>query len=70
MEVTGQGNVSVKRTHGGLLKLKDVKFIPRLKKSLKSVTQLATSSHKVVFDGSSWKILSGAKSVFFRVGAM
>ena len=36
------------------------KYIPRLKKSLVSMTQLATSSHKDEFDGVSWKLVKGA----------
>ncbi|KMT18040.1 hypothetical protein BVRB_2g032330 [Beta vulgaris subsp. vulgaris] len=40
MEVMGKGDVSVKLTHGGSLELKNVKFIPRLKKNLISVANL------------------------------
>ena len=53
VQVMGQGDLSVKLTHGGLLELKDVKFIPKLNKSLISVIQIATSGHKVVFDSGS-----------------
>lgn len=60
VEVMGKGDVSVKLTHGGSLELKNVKYIPRLKKNLISVAQLATSGYKVVFDGGSWKIVKGA----------
>lgn len=66
VQVMGQGNVSLKLTHGGSLGLKDVKYIPRLKKSLISVTQLATSGHKVVFDDGSWKLVKGAMVITRR----
>lgn len=61
MEVMGSGEVSVKLTNGGLLKLKDVKYIPKLKNNLISVSQLDKCGYKVVFEGGSWRIVKGAR---------
>uniref|UniRef100_A0A803N665 Retrovirus-related Pol polyprotein from transposon TNT 1-94-like beta-barrel domain-containing protein n=1 Tax=Chenopodium quinoa TaxID=63459 RepID=A0A803N665_CHEQI len=60
VKVMGSGDVSVKLTNGGFLELKDVMYIPKLKKSLISVCKLDKAGYKVVFERGSWRIVKGA----------
>uniref|UniRef100_A0A803L7T0 Retrovirus-related Pol polyprotein from transposon TNT 1-94-like beta-barrel domain-containing protein n=1 Tax=Chenopodium quinoa TaxID=63459 RepID=A0A803L7T0_CHEQI len=59
VEVMGSGDVSVKLMNGGLLELKDVMYIPKLKKSLISISKLDKVGYKVVFERESWRIVKG-----------
>ena len=51
--VEGMEDVSVKLASEDMFELKDVKFIPDLKKNLISSSQHDKSSYKVVFEGGS-----------------
>ena len=47
--VSGEGTVVFQREHGAPLTLTDVKYVPRLKKNLVSVTMLEDKGYDVVF---------------------
>ncbi|KAH9613471.1 hypothetical protein KSS87_004680 [Heliosperma pusillum] len=63
MPIMGRGDVKILTPTGGRWELTDVMFIPKLKKKLISVGKLDEAVYKVVFEGSSWKIVKEAMVV-------
>ena len=59
LEITGIGDVVLKTTLGTTWKLKDVRYIPDLKKMLISVGQLDEEGHYVNFGNQQWKVTKG-----------
>ncbi|KAH9621656.1 hypothetical protein KSS87_017790, partial [Heliosperma pusillum] len=57
MPIMRSGDVKIRTPTGGRWELTDVMFIPNLKKKLISVGKLDEAGYKVVFEGSSWKIV-------------
>jgi len=51
--------VTIILSNGSTLKLKDVKNVPKLKRNLIFVSQLANSGMKITFDGDLYKITKG-----------
>eukprot|EP00253_Pinus_taeda_P013713 PITA_13713 len=47
--VSGVGTVAFQREHGALITMTDVKYVPRLKKNLVSITMLEDKGYDVVF---------------------
>ena len=60
LDITRVGNVSVKTTLGTNWILKDVKFIPDLKRMLISVGQLDDEGHRIEFGDGQWKVTKGS----------
>ncbi|KAK9713360.1 hypothetical protein RND81_06G022400 [Saponaria officinalis] len=60
MPIMGRGDVKIRTPTGGRWELTDVMFIPNLKKKLISVGKLDEAGYKVVFEGSSWRVVKGA----------
>ncbi|KAL4573166.1 hypothetical protein LXL04_019963 [Taraxacum kok-saghyz] len=60
LDITGVGDVSVKTTLGTNWILKDVKFIPDLKRMLISVGQLDDEGHQIEFGDGQWKVTKGS----------
>ena len=60
LDITGVGDVSVKTTLGTNWILKDVKFIPNLKRMLISVGQLDDEGHRIEFGDGQWKVTKGS----------
>ncbi|KAL4580716.1 hypothetical protein LXL04_016918 [Taraxacum kok-saghyz] len=58
LDVTGMGDIELK-TSVGSWTLKDVRFIPSLKKQLISVGQLDELGHEVKFKNGQWKVVKG-----------
>ena len=50
----------MKLPNGTMWKLKDVRFIPGLKRNIISVGQLDQEGYRTTFAGSKWKITKGA----------
>ncbi|KAH9620087.1 hypothetical protein KSS87_017600, partial [Heliosperma pusillum] len=63
MPIMGKGDVKIRTPTGGRWEHTDVMFIPNLKKKLISVGKLDESGYKVVFEGSSWKVVKEAMVV-------
>ena len=59
-DIVGKGDVVVSLSNGSILKLRNVRHVPKLKKNLISVGQLADVGMKTVFDGDVYKITKGA----------
>jgi len=51
--VVGKGDVTVNLSNGSTLKLKDVRYVPKLKTNLIFIGQLADAWIKTTFDGDS-----------------
>ena len=58
--IDGKGDVDIKLSNGSIWKLKDVRYVPSLRRTLISVSQLACTGHVTTFTGDSWKITKGA----------
>jgi len=58
--ILGKGDVTVNLSNGSTLKLKNVRHVPKLKRNLISIGQLADAWMKTTFDGDSCKITKGA----------
>ena len=56
LDIIVVGDVSVKTTLGSNWILKDVKFIPDLKRMLISVGQLDDEGHRIEFSDGKWKV--------------
>ena len=63
LEIEGKGDVCIKTTSGNQCILKDVRYIPGIKKNLISVGQLDSTGYAVEFGKGSWKIVKGAMVV-------
>ncbi|CAH9125759.1 unnamed protein product [Cuscuta epithymum] len=59
LEITGIGDVDLSTTLGTTWRLKDVRYIPDLKKMLISVGQLDEEGHNVSFGNKQWKVTRG-----------
>ncbi|CAH9079423.1 unnamed protein product [Cuscuta epithymum] len=59
LEITGIGDVDLSTTLGTTWRLKDVRYIPDLKKMLISVGQLDEEGHNVSFGNKQWKVKKG-----------
>ena len=60
LEIEGKGDVCIKTTSGNQWTLKDVRYIPGIKKNLISVGQLDSTGYAAEFGKGSWKIVKGA----------
>ena len=60
LDITGVGDVVLKTTLGTNWTLKNVKFIPDLKRMLISVGQLDDEGHHVTFGDHQWKVKKGS----------
>ena len=56
MKITRKDNIQVKRPNGTMWKLKDMRFIPGLKRNLISVDQPDQEGHHTTFLRNEWKI--------------
>ena len=54
--IVSKGDVIVNLSNGSILKLKDVRHVPKLKRNLISVGQLADAGMKTIFDSDLCKI--------------
>ncbi|KAH9615366.1 hypothetical protein KSS87_007707 [Heliosperma pusillum] len=63
MPIMGIGDMKIRTPTGGRWELTDVMFIPNLKKKLIYVEKLDKAGYKVVFKGSSWKVVKEAMVV-------
>ncbi|VFQ62075.1 unnamed protein product [Cuscuta campestris] len=61
--IEGKGDVSIKTPAGNQWTLKDVRYIPGLKKNLISIGQLDNKGYAAEFGKGSWKIVKGAMVV-------
>ncbi|VFQ93671.1 unnamed protein product, partial [Cuscuta campestris] len=61
--IEGKGDVSIKTPTGNQWTLKDVRYIPGLKKNLISIGQLDNTGYAAEFGKGSWKIVKGAMVV-------
>lgn len=61
--IEGMGTMRLALNNGQELLLKDVRFVPGIKKSLLSVGQLDAQGFTTVFAGGSWKLLKGSMLV-------
>ena len=60
LDIMGKGDVVVRTTNGGTLKLHDVRYIPGLAKNLIFVSQLDSCGYKTVTCEGRWKIAKGS----------
>ena len=60
--IIGKGVVKIK-LNGSVWELKDVGYIPDLRRNLISVGQLASEGYTTIFHGDDWKISKGAMTV-------
>ena len=63
LEIEGKGDVYVKTTSGNQWTLKDVRYIPGIKKNLISFGQLDSTGYAAEFGKVPWKIVKGAMVV-------
>ena len=63
LKIEGKEDVYIKTPAGNQWTLKDVKYIPSLKKNLISIGQLDNTGYATKFEKSSWKIVKGAMVV-------
>ncbi|VFR02734.1 unnamed protein product [Cuscuta campestris] len=61
--IEGKGDVSIKTPTGNQWTLKDVRYIPGLKKNLISIGELDNTGYAAEFGKGSWKIVKGAMVV-------
>lgn len=61
--IKGKGDVCIKTPAGNQWTLKDVRYIPSLKKNLISIGQLDSTGYAIELEKSSWKIMKGAMVV-------
>ena len=59
-DIVGKGDVVVSLSNGLTLKLRNVRHVPKLKRNLISVGQLADGGMKTIFDDDVCKITKGA----------
>ena len=59
-DIVGKGDVMVSFSNGSILKLTNVRHVPKLKRNLISVGQLADGGMKTIFDGDVCKITKSA----------
>ena len=60
LEIKGKGDVYIKTLAGNQWTLKNVRYIPGLKKNLISIGQLDSTDYATELEKSSWKIMKGA----------
>ena len=60
LEIKGKGDVCIKTPAGNQWTLKDVRYIPGLKRNLISIGQLDSTGYATKLGKSSWKIMKGA----------
>ena len=58
-DIVGKGDVMVSLSNGSTLKLRNVRHVPKLKRNLISVGQLADGGIKITFNGDVCKITKG-----------
>ena len=58
--IVGKGGVQINQKNETVLKLKDVRHVPNLKKNLISVGQLSKSGYVITFTSELWKMTKGA----------
>ena len=63
LEIKGKGDVCIKTPVGNEWTLKDVRYIPGLKRNLISIGQLDSTGYATKLGNSSWKIKKGAMVV-------
>ena len=63
LEIKGKGDVCINTSTGNQWTLKDVRYIPGLKKNLISIGQLDSTGYATKLEKSSWKIMKGATVV-------
>ena len=59
-DIVGKGDVVVSLSNGSTLKLRNVRQVPKLKRNLISVEQLADEGMETTFDSDVCKITKGA----------
>jgi len=57
--IIGKSNVTINLSNDSILKLKDDGHVPKMKRNLMSIGQLADAGMKTTFDGDSCKITKG-----------
>ena len=60
LKIEENGDICIKTPTGNQWTLKDVRYIPSLKKNLISIGQLDSTGYATKFSKSSWKIVKGA----------
>ena len=63
LEIEEKGDVSIQTLTGNQWTLKDVRYIPSLKKNLISIGRLDSTGYETKLGKSSWKIMKGATVV-------
>ena len=63
LEIKGKEDVCIKTSAGNQWTLKDVRYIPALKRNLISIGQLDSTGYATKLGKSSWKIMKGAMVV-------
>lgn len=59
-DIVGKGEVRINLSNGTVLRLKDVRHVPNLRRSIISVGQFSESGMKTTFTRDSWKVTKGA----------
>ncbi|KAL8157159.1 hypothetical protein AgCh_002026 [Apium graveolens] len=59
LDIAGMGDINIRTSFGTSWTLKDVRYIPRLKKMLLSVGQLDKEGYRVTFGDGQWKVIKG-----------
>lgn len=59
LDIAGMGDINLKTSLGTSWTLKDVRYIPGLKKMLISVGQLDKEGYRVTFGNEQWKVIKG-----------
>ncbi|KAL8104982.1 hypothetical protein AgCh_028950 [Apium graveolens] len=59
LDIAGMGDINIRTSFGTSWTLKDVRYIPGLKKMLLSVGQLDKEGYRVTFGDGQWKLIKG-----------
>ena len=60
LQIAGKGDVRIKTNNGSSLMLRNVRYIPGLRRNLISIGQLDDAGFSTTFTGGAWKISKGA----------
>ncbi|GAA0148626.1 hypothetical protein LIER_08015 [Lithospermum erythrorhizon] len=63
LNIVGMGDVTLKLSNGSTWKLTKVRHVPKLVKSLISVSQLDGDGYRTTFGDSNWKVARGAMTI-------
>ena len=59
-DIVGKGDLMVSLSNDSTIKLRNVRYVPKLKRKLISICQLADGGMKSTFYGDAYKIMKGA----------